>query len=153
MGEAVAARWVAIAILMAMLAVVGMFMWPVFQPPEPIASGTWQTPGPPVSGEKRVTGRAGPWTLYAWAVPGAEGAVTVTVAARDLEERPVASPVPPTAVLRMLDMAMDAERIVLAQERSGFWRGFGRVPMAGRWSLRVELNGETLNVPFEIVLQ
>jgi hypothetical protein len=48
---------------------------------------------------------------------------------------------------------MGAERIVLAQERSGFWRGFGRVPMAGRWSLRVELNGETLNVPFEIVLQ
>lgn len=51
----------------------------------------------------------------------------------------------------MLDMAMEAERVVLAQEGSGFWRGSGRVPMAGRWNLRVELNGETLNVPFEVV--
>lgn len=147
-----AARSVAIAILLAMLAVVGIFLWPLSQPPEPIASGTWQTPGSPASGEKRVTGPAGPWTLYAWAVPGAEGVVSVTVAARDLEERPVAFLAPPTAVLLMLDMAMDMERIVLAQEGSGFWRGSGRVSMAGRWNLRVELNGETVNVPFEIVL-
>ena len=148
-----AARWMAIAILLAMLAIVGIFLWPLFRPPEPVPSGTWQTPGPPASGEKRVTGRAGPWTLYAWAVPGAEGAVSVTVAARNLQERPVASPVPPTAILRMLDMAMDTERIVLAQEGSGFWRGSGRVWMAGRWNLQVELNGETVDVPFEIVLR
>jgi hypothetical protein len=148
-----AARWMAIAILLTMLAVVGIFLWPLFQPPVPVTSATWQTPGPPASGEKRVTGRAGPWTLYAWAVPGAEGAVSVTVAARDLQERPVASPVPPTAILRMLDMAMDTERIVLAQEGSGFWRGSGRVSMAGRWNLRVELNGETVDVPFEVVLR
>ena len=148
-----AARWVAITMLLAMLGVIGMFLWPIFRPPEPVASATWQTPGPPASGEKRVTGRAGTWTLYAWAVPGAEGAVTVTVAARDLEERPVASLVPPTAVLLMLDMAMAKERIVLAQEGSGFWRGAGQLSMAGRWNLQVELNGETVNVPFEIVLR
>jgi hypothetical protein len=53
----------------------------------------------------------------------------------------------------MLDMAMDTERIVLAQEGSGFWRGSGRVSMAGRWNLRVELNGETVDVPFEVVLR
>jgi hypothetical protein len=148
-----AGRWMAVAILLAMLAIVGIFLWPLFQPPEPVPAETWQTPGPPASGEKRVTGRAGPWTLYAWAVPGAEGAVSVTVAARDLQERPVASPVPPTAILRMLDMAMDTERIALAQEGSGFWRGAGRVSMAGRWNLRIELNGETVDVPFEVVLR
>ena len=108
---------------------------------------------PPASGEKRIAGPAGPWTLYAWAVPGIDLAVTVTVAARDLEERPVASPAPPTAVLRMLDMAMATERIVLVQEGPGFWRGAGQLSMAGRWNLQVELNGETVNVPFEIVLR
>jgi hypothetical protein len=148
-----AGRWMAVAILLAMLAIVGIFLWPLFQPPEPVPSETWQTPGPPASGEKRIAGPAGPWTLYAWAVPGAEGAVSVTVAARDLEERPVTPPVPPMAVLRMLDMAMDTERIALAQEGSGFWRGAGRVSMAGRWILRVELNGESVDVPFEIVVR
>jgi hypothetical protein len=53
----------------------------------------------------------------------------------------------------MLDMAMDTERIALAKEGSGFWRGAGRVSMAGRWNLRVELNGETVDVPFEVVLR
>jgi hypothetical protein len=88
--------------------------------------------------------------LYAWAVPGADRTVTVTVSARDLAERPIASSAPPTSVLRMLDMAMEAERIVLVQEGPGFWRGSTRLSMAGRWSLRVDFNGETLNVPFEI---
>lgn len=144
-----AARWVAITMLLAMLGGIGMFLWPLFQPPEPVASATSQTPWPPASGEKRIAGPAGPWTLYAWAVPGIDLAVTVTVAARDLEERPVASPAPPTAVLRMLDMAMATERIVLVQEGPGFWRGAGRLSMAGRWDLKVEMQGETVNVPFE----
>jgi hypothetical protein len=146
-----AGRWMAVAILLAMLAIVGIFLWPLFQPPEPVPAETWQTPGPPASGEKRIAGPAGPWTLYAWAVPGADLAVTVTVAARDLEERPVASPAPPTAALRMLDMAMATERIVLVQEGPGFWRGSGRLSMAGRWDLQVEMQGETVNVPFEAV--
>ena len=88
--------------------------------------------------------------LYAWAVPGADRAVTVTVSARDLAERPVVPSASPTAVLRMLDMAMAAERVVLVREGSGFWRGSARLSMAGRWNLQVEFNGETLNVPIEI---
>ena len=104
-----AARWVAISILMAMFGVVGIFLWPLLHPPAPVASEAWQTPGSPASGEKRIAGPAGPWTLYAWAVPDTDLAGTVTVAARDLEERPVASPAPPTAVLRMLDMTMATE--------------------------------------------
>lgn len=151
-----AARWAAFALLLAMGAIVAVFLWPLLQPSPPtpdeaVPTGSWQTSGAPAAGEKRIAGPAGPWTLYAWAVPGAEGAVVVTVAARDLGERPIASPSPPTAAFLMLDMAMEAERVVLTQEGSGFWRGSGRVPMAGRWNLRVELNGETLNVPFEVV--
>ena len=145
-----AARSLAFALLVVMLAVVGVFLWAVIRPPAPVTTGIENAGGPPVAGEKRIAGAAGPWTLYAWAVPGADRAVTVTVSARDLAERPVASSTPPSALLRMLEMAMGPERIVLAQESPGFWRGSTRISMAGRWSLQVDFNGETLNVPFEI---
>jgi hypothetical protein len=36
------------------------------------------------------------------------------------------------------------------QEGAGFWRGSTRLSMTGRWSLQVDFNDETLNVPFEI---
>lgn len=146
-----AARWVALVILVTMLAIVGVFLWAVIRPPAPPPSGTDSAAGPSVGGEKRIVGPAGPWTLYAWAVPGADRAVTVTVSARDLEERPIPALASPTAVLRMLDMAMAAERVVLVQERPGFWRGATRVSMAGRWNLHVEFNGEGLSLPFEAV--
>lgn len=145
-----AARSLALALLAAFLAVVAVFLWAAIRPPAPVATGTESAGGAPVAGEKRIAGAAGPWTLYAWAVPGADRGVTVTVSARDLAERPVASSTPPSAVLRMLDMAMGPERVVLAQESPGFWRGSTRLSMAGRWSLQVDFNGETLHVPFEI---
>jgi len=145
-----AARSIAFALLAVTLAIVGVFLWAVIRPPAPPSTGTENAGGPPVAGEKRIAGAAGPWTLYAWAVPGADRAVTVTVSARDFAERPVASSAPPTAVLSMPDMAMEAERIVLVQEGAGFWRGSTRLSMAGRWSLRVDFNGQTLHVPFEI---
>ena len=148
--DTIAARWVAAAILLVMFVIIGIFLWAVIRPPAPVFTGTENAGGPPVAREKRIAGAAGFWMLYAWAVPGADRAVTVTVSARDLAERPIASSAPPTSVLRMLDMAMEAERIVLVQEGPGFWRGSTRLSMAGRWSLRVDFNGETLNVPFEI---
>jgi len=144
------ARSIAFALLAVMLAIVAVFLWAVIRPPAPVPTGIENAGGTPVAGEKRIAGAAGPWTLYAWAVPGADRAVTVTVSARDLAERPVASSTPPTAALRMLDMAMEAERIVLVQEGPGFWRGSTRRSIAGRWSLQVDFNGETLNVPSEI---
>lgn len=147
-----AARWAALAIAAAMLAVVGVFVWAVIKPPAPPPpAGTESPAGPSVGSEKRIAGPAGPWMLYAWAMPGADRAVTVTVSARDLEERPVAPAGSPTAVLRMLDMAMAPERVVLVQERPGFWQGSTRVSMAGRWNLQVEFNGESLSLRFEAV--
>jgi hypothetical protein len=145
-----ASRSIAFALLTVTLAFVGIFLWVVIRPPAPVSTVTENAGGTPVAGEKRIAGAAAPWTLYAWAVPGADRAVTVTVSARDLAERPIASSAPPTAVLHMLDMAMGAERIVLVQEGPGFWRGSGRLSMAGRWSFQVEFNGEALDVPFEI---
>jgi hypothetical protein len=144
------ARSLALALLAVTLAIIGVFLWAVIRPPAPVTPGIENAGAIPVAGEKQIAGAAGPWMLYAWAVPGVDRAVTVTVSARDLAERPVASPTPPSAVLRMLDMAMGPERIVLAQESPAFWRGSTRLPMAGRWSLQVDFNGESLNVPFEI---
>jgi len=145
-----AARSLAFALLVVILAIVGVFLWAVIRPPAPVTPGIENAGGIPVAGEKQIDGAAGPWMLYAWAIPGADRTLAVTVSARDLAERPVAPTAPPSAVLRMLDMAMGPERIVLAQESPAFWRGSTQLPMAGRWSLQVDFNGASLNVPFEI---
>lgn len=143
-----AARWVAGAILLVTLSIIGVFLWAMIRPPPPPAEAA---AGTPVSGEKRVAGPAGPWTLAVQAVPRADRTIVVTVSAKDIEGRPLASPTPPTAVLRMLDMAMEDERVALVQEGPGSWRGAARVSMAGRWSLRVELDGESLSLSFQAV--
>lgn len=142
------ARWVAGAILLVMSTIVGVFLWAIVRPPPPPAEGA---AGTPVAAEKRVAGAAAPWTLAAQAVPRADRTIAVTVSAKDIEGRPLASPTPPTAILRMIDMAMEDERIALVQEGPGTWRGAARVSMAGRWSLRVEFNGESLVLSFQAV--
>lgn len=143
-----AARWVAGAILLVTLSITGVFLWAIVRPPPPPAEAA---AGTPVAGEKRIAGPAGPWTLAVQAVPRADRTIVVTVSARDTEGRPLASPTPPTAVLRMLDMAMEDERVALAQDGPGSWSGAARVSMAGRWSLRVELKGESLSLSFQAV--
>lgn len=143
-----AARWVAAAILLVMFAIIGIFVWAIIRPPPPPAEGA---AGTPVAGEKRIAGPAAPWTLAAQVVPRADRTIVVTVWAKDIDGQPLASPTPPTGVLRMLDMAMAQERVGLVQEGPGSWRGMARVSMAGRWSLRVELNGETLSLSFNAV--
>jgi hypothetical protein len=144
-----AGRWAALAILLAMLAIVGIFLWAVIRPPAPVSSGSEGTAGPPVATEKRFAGPGGSWTLAAQAIPAAGREVAVTVWAKDVQGRPVTAPASPTALLRMLDMAMEPERVVLVQDGAGLWRGSTRVSMAGRWNLHVELNGESVSLPFE----
>lgn len=144
-------RWISVAIVLVMMGVIGVFGWAVIRPPPPPSAETNITGGLPVAREKLITGPDGPWKLYLWVLPGADRAVTVTVSARDLEERPVASTASPSGTLRMLDMAMGPEPVVLAWERPGFWQGSTRVSMAGRWSLQVQFGGESLSVPFEAV--
>lgn len=139
-------RWIALAIGLVMLGIVGIFLWAVIRPPAPPSESA---PGAAVSGEKRSAGRASAWTLAAEAVPRSDRTVALTVSAKDLEGRPIAPGASPSAVLRMLDMGMEPEPVALVQDGPGFWRGSARLAMAGRWSLQVQLNGETLNVPFE----
>jgi len=143
-----AARWVAGAILLVTLCITGVFLWAIVRPPPPPAEAA---AGTPVAGEKRIAGPAGPWTLAVQAAPRADRTIVVTVSAQDIERRPLASPTPPTAVLRMVDMAMEDERVALVQDGPGSWRGTARVSMAGRWSLRVELKGESLSLSFQAV--
>lgn len=143
-----AARWVAAAMLAVMFAIIGIFVWAIIRPPPPPAEGA---AGTPVAGEKRVAGPAGPWTLAAQVVPRADRTISVTVSARDPEGRALERAAAPSAVLRMLDMGMADEPVALVREGPGTWRGVGRVSMAGRWSLRVELNGETLSLAFQAV--
>lgn len=140
-----AGRWAAASILVAMLAVIGVFLWAVLRPPPP-ADGT---SGQPVAGEMRFARPGGSWRLAARAVPAAGRAVTVSVSATDLQGKPLAPSAPPTAVLRMLDMAMAPERVALARDGPGAWRGSTTLSMAGRWFLEVELNGERVNLVFE----
>lgn len=144
-----AGRWAAFAILLAMLAIVGIFLWAVIRPPAPLSSGSEGTAGPPVATEKHFAGLRGAWTLAAQAIPGADQQVGVTVSAKDAQGRPLAMPGAPTAVLRMLDMAMEPQRVVLVHDGAGSWRGSTRLSMAGRWNLQVELNGESVSLPFE----
>jgi len=142
-----AGRWAAAAILLAMLLIVGTFMWAVWRPPAPASSGADAAAGPPVAGEIRFGRPGGSWRLAARAVPAAGRAVAVTVSATDLQGKPLASR--PTAVLRMLDMPMAPESVALVKDAAGSWRGSASLSMAGRWLLEVELNGERLNLVFE----
>lgn len=142
-------RWIAGAILLVMLAVVAIFLWAVIHPPAPAPAVTAGDAGAAVVAQKRVSGRSGSWTLAAQAVPGAGRTIAVSVSVADAEGRPLASRVAPTAVLNMLDMAMEPERVNLVQDAAGSWLGSTRLSMAGRWNLKVELNGEMLNLPFE----
>jgi hypothetical protein len=143
-----AARWIAGAILLVTFTFIGIFLWAIIRPPPPPAEAA---AGAPVSGERHIAGPAGSWTLAAEAIPRADRTIVVTVSARYIDGRPLASPSAPTAVLRMLDMAMEEERVALVQEGPGSWRGAAKVSMAGRWGLRVELNGESLTLSFQAV--
>jgi len=49
----------------------------------------------------------------------------------------------------MVDMAMGAQPVSLVQDAPGSWRGASRLSMAGRWSLQVEVEGESIHLPFE----
>ena len=138
-------RWAAGSILAAMLAVSGVFLWAVFRPPPPADA----TAGQPVAGEMRFSRPGGSWRLAARAVPAAGRTVAVSVSATDLQGKPLAMPARPTAVLRMLDMAMAPERMTLVPTGTGAWRGDATLSMEGRWFLEVELNGERVNLVFE----
>lgn len=142
-----AARWMALAIALVSLVIVGIFLRAVLWPPtDPGAEA-------PVSGAKQITGSTGSWTLSAEVIPSTTGAVAVAVSIADVAGRPIAPPAEPTAVLQMTGMAMGTASVPLVQDGPGSWRGSGRLTMGGRWSLRVNVGGEFIDVPFEATLR
>jgi len=137
------ARWIAAAMLLVTLAIAGIFVWAVFRPPPDSAAGA------PVSAIKRFDSGGKSRIARAEVVPGPSGAVAITVSITDAERRPVTTSARPTAVLSMISMAMGIEPVNLVPDGPGVWRGSGSLSMAGRWSLRVDVEGESLLVPFE----
>lgn len=113
------------------------------------AATWWVVRQPGVSGGKQIFGPNVSWMLLVGAIPGDERAVTVSLSARDGEGRPITSPAPPIAVLRMVDEASLPERVDLVEAGPGSWRGAARLSTPGRWKLDLELDGETVSLPFE----
>jgi hypothetical protein len=147
-----AVRWIALAIGLASLVIVGIFLSAVLRPPAPVAGTNGGTTAP-VSAAKRVDGTTGSWTLSAEVIPSTTGVVAVTVSVADVAGRPIAPPAEPQADLRMTGMAMGTASVPLVQDGPGSWRGSGRLAMGGRWSLRVNVGGEFIDVPFETTLR
>lgn len=132
-------------VLVTFVIIVGVITWAVMSAPvpRPAAAGM-------AIGEKPIFGPGASWMLLVGAVPGDERAVTVSVSARDGEGRPIPLPSRPTAIARMVDMpAALPERVELVEDGPGSWRGAARLSGAGRWALDIELNGETVRLPFE----
>lgn len=50
-------------------------------------------------------------------------------------------------------MAMGTASVPPVQDGPGSWRGSGRLAMGGRWSQRVNVGGEFVDVPFETALR
>ena len=146
-----AARWIALAIGLVMLSIVGVFVAAVLRPPPMAPSAATGRIEKSESGATRVTGRAGAWTVVVDLAQSGSGAVAIVVSIADAEGRPATPTVRPTATLSMVDMAMGREPVTLAQEEAGRWRGSGQLSMAGRWSLNVEVEGERISLPFEAV--
>lgn len=136
-----AARWIALMLALTTFTIVGFFVAVALRPP-PIPADPASGPGP---ASIRMTSRT--WTVsaeVAWRPSGVEATVSV----RDDGGRPPAPLQPPLAQLRMLDMAMPPVAVDLQQQAPGVWRGMGPVPMSGRWSFVVTIEGEELAFPF-----
>lgn len=139
-------RWrraaVATALVMSIITGVG---WMLMRPPLPGPAAVDAT-----TGQKPIFDPGASWMLLVGAVSGDARAVTVSVSAKNAEGGPVVLPSPPAARARMLDMpAALPERVDLVEDGPGSWRGAARLSAAGRWALEVDLNGETVSLPFE----
>lgn len=142
-----AARWIAGGMLVLTLMIVGIFLWAVIRPP----AAPEALPGAPVAAEKQVSGRDGAWILTAEVVPQPDRTIAIAVSARQTGGEPRLATPPPVAVLRMLDMEMEEERVALVRAAAAVWRGSARLSMAGRWALVVEVDGARLSLPFQAV--
>ena len=138
-----AARWIALALALVTFVIAGFFvgiaLWPYTRP----------TAGDPGQERSRAAIRMAtrPWIVVAEVAPRTTG-VETTLSVRDEAGQPPAALWIPAAQLRMLDMEMPPVVFVLEQQTPGNWRGLGRIPMSGRWSFVVVIEGEELVFAF-----
>lgn len=140
-------RWIALAVGLATLVIVGIFIGAVLWPPAPPLSPVVGADGSG-TGVARAVGQAGRWTVTAEVAPAGANVVAVMVSIADADARAAGPSVRPTGVLRMTDMAMGAEVLNLLPEEPGRWRGSKRLSMSGRWQLELEVEGSRILVPF-----
>lgn len=141
-------RWIALAVGLATLVIVGIFVGAVLWPPAaPRLTSAVGTDGS-AEGVARTVGQAGRWMVTAEVASAGANVVAVMVSIVDADARAAGSSVRPTAVLRMTDMAMGTQVLNLLPEEPGRWRGSERLSMSGRWQLELDVEGSRIMVPF-----
>lgn len=146
------ARWIALALLLVTLMITGIFGWAVLNPPPPELGTSSTGLGAPISASRRFDAGGKSRILRAEIAPRSTDRVAVIVSITDTEQRPVTTSSKPMATLSMVSMAMPSDPIDLVPVGPGVWHGSGTLSMAGRWSLRVDIEGESLQLPFESTL-
>lgn len=140
-----AARWIALAMGLFVLAFVGLFagaaLWgPAGAPP--VASNQAAEPGAAATRTLRASG----WTAAVTVGQSQERSVTLTASIKDDQGQPPSGQ--PTATLSESGMGMQVA-IPLQEQAPGIWRGSTDLPMAGAWSVTLELNGEQVSFPLQ----
>ncbi len=138
-------RWVALAVGVGVLAIVGTFVAAVIWPPPPPAAAADGADG--ASGARRVS-QMGRWSVTTEVLPTNADTVAIDVAIADAQGRPADPSIRPTAALRMTDMAMGTQSVTLAPDTPGRWRGSARLSMSGGWQLELDVEGDRLRLPF-----
>lgn len=141
-------RWIALALGLATLVIVGIFVGAVLWPPAAPRLSPAVGVDSSAARVTRASGQAGRWTVTAEVAPAGADAVAVAVSIADAEGRAAGPSTRPTAVLRMIEMASGTEVVDLVPDTPGRWRGSGRLSMTGRWQLELDVEGGRMMVPF-----
>ena len=144
-------RLIALALGLATLVIIGIFVGAVLWPPA--APSLEPAVGSDTSAVRvaRAVGQAGDWTVTAEVAPAGANVVAIVVSIADANGRAAGPSVRPTGALRMTDMAMGTQMLNLLPEQPGRWRGSGRLSMSGRWQLELDVEGGRILLPFTSV--
>jgi hypothetical protein len=150
MGPEMLARWIAISLIAVVLVLVGVIAGTALLGRTPDATGQ-NTTTVLGAGTERLVATTDLWTVTADLTRGAANEVTILLKVENETGEPADQNTEITASLQMLDMAMGKEPVPLTRERPEQWRGIGRLSMNGRWALEVAIDGESVELPFEVV--
>jgi len=145
------ARWIAISLIVVVLALIGVIAITAVLRRTPDATEQSTTGIVLGAGTERLVATTDLWTVTAELTRKAANEVAIVLKVEDNTGAPAGEDTEVTASLRMLDMAMGQEPIRLSRERADQWRGVAPLSMSGRWALEVTVNGEDIELPFESV--